>query len=140
MPFVRGRYRINPVMGEALEAARDLENALQAQAQGLRDGDAGALDSMSASSASAKGPIHHVEIESAKLVPASSGRGVRGYLVRVARQPAAGDRSAQASSYDADSGGGNNDAASVETHAFTDHRDVVNFLGNQFAKDCQQDA
>ena len=27
MPFIRGRYHINPVMGEALEAAREAEAA-----------------------------------------------------------------------------------------------------------------
>ena len=36
MPFIRGRYHINPIMGEALEAARDAEAALLALKQNAR--------------------------------------------------------------------------------------------------------
>ncbi len=30
MPYIRGRYYMNPVVGDALEAAREAEAALQA--------------------------------------------------------------------------------------------------------------
>ncbi len=40
MPFIRGRYHINPVMGQALEAARQAEAALAALEQRARQNSA----------------------------------------------------------------------------------------------------
>lgn len=107
MPFINGRYYVNPIMGEALEAAREAEAALLAletQARqnssdpsaeaagdsddGFGDGPGGAAQGPGA----VDGPIHRVEIEGAELVPANSGRATRGYVARVHRQPAAGGR------------------------------------------------
>lgn len=105
MPFINGRYYVNPIMGEALEAAREAEAALLAlenrarqnseepavepagnSDDGFGDGSGGAPHGVSGMDA----PIHRVEIEAAELVPAHSGRATRGYVARVHRQPAAG--------------------------------------------------
>jgi hypothetical protein len=99
MPFINGHYHMNPVMGEALEAAREAEAALLALEQRARqngngrESDGGADDEFDAGGSSAgrqQGPIHRIEIEAAELVPAHSGRAARGYVARVHRQPASG--------------------------------------------------
>jgi hypothetical protein len=99
MPFIRGRYHMNPVLGEALEAAREAEAALleleqQAQQNGDEsDGDAavaGGSQQQQGGKGSAHQPIHRVEIEAAEMVPAHSGRAERGFVARVHRQPANG--------------------------------------------------
>ena len=98
MPFIRGRYHINPTMGEALEAAREAEAALLALEQQARaqrgsgadpdsDGD-GESDDGGESTAAAgpgAGPVHRVEIEAAAVVPSHSGRAARGFVARVHR-------------------------------------------------------
>ena len=95
MPFIRGRYHINPVIGQALEAAREAEAALQALEHagksGREDGDdgeaVGNADDGDNSAGNGKGtghglpgPIHRVEIESAELVPSHSGRAQKGFV------------------------------------------------------------
>ena len=112
MPYIRGRYYMNPVVGDALEAAREAEAALQAleHAAKVARGDTGEGDDASAadtsggsagdgSSASgsgansssdayaksAPGPIHRVEIEASEIVPAHSGRAQRGFVARIHR-------------------------------------------------------
>ena len=78
MPFIRGRYHINAIAGEALEAVRETEAALLAlereagQADGQEDDGSDDGDEESVSGAD-KGPIHRVEIEATELVPAHSG-------------------------------------------------------------------
>jgi hypothetical protein len=129
MPFVRGRYHINPTMGDALEAAREAEAALLAleqQARQERDSgkDEESPDGESTESGPGTGPIHRVEIEAAELVPSSSGRAARGFVARVHRQPP--------------SVGGVRDPSSAtapETQVFSDHRDLVNFLADALAQD-----
>jgi hypothetical protein len=116
MPFIKGRYYLNPTMGAALEAAREAEAALLAQ-QG-DTGDPSASNDDAGIPADSKGPIHHVEIEASEVVPAHSGRAAGGFVARVHRsapQPSAR-------------------AATPETHVFTDHRDLVNFLRDELAK------
>ncbi|MGH9715274.1 MAG: hypothetical protein ACRD4R_00870 [Candidatus Acidiferrales bacterium] len=110
MPFINGRYYVNPIMGEALEAAREAEAALatlenrarqnSGADQGNASGDAnnsagdGFGDESGAHGApDSDGPIHRVEIEAAELVPAQSGRAASGYVARVQRRPAAGAES-----------------------------------------------
>jgi hypothetical protein len=104
MPFINGRYYVNPIMGEAMEAAREAEAALLAlenrarqnsdvepagdSGGGFGDGSGGAAHGVNGEDA----PIHRVEIEAAELVPAHSGRATRGYVARVHRQPEAGER------------------------------------------------
>jgi hypothetical protein len=134
MPFIRGRYHINPIAGEALEAAREIDAALQAQASrdpgsDEREGGPGGY-----TRDEGKGPIHHVEIESAALVPPHSGRGVQGFVVRVQRHSPVGDEPGDVDSRDG--AGKDSLGTSTDTHAFTDHRDLVNFLRDEFAKDC----
>ena len=144
MPFIRGRYHINAVAGEALEAAREAEAALlalehAAQTQQQNDDDADFTGVRPAASA-AKGPIHRVEIEAAEMVPAHSGRAAAGFVARVHRAaaPPAADDDAAPSPRPA----GKDYLSRVvgskpETHVFADHRDLVNFLRDEFAKDCK---
>jgi hypothetical protein len=168
MPFIRGRYHITAVAGEALEAAREAEAALltleheAGQVGGYRDdeGDEGEEDS---ASDSGKGPIHRVEIEAAELVPSHSGRAQRGFVAHVHReavQPEQGGRGFVQSAANGnfiESGDGlrakfaslrspragqvptAGNAARPETHVFADHRDLVSFLRDEFAKSCERD-
>jgi len=152
MPFIKGRFHINPIAGQALEAAREAEAALLAlehAAQQERQGDSyGAGDAETGASsnhpgASNSGPIHRVEIEASELVPAHQGRAVRGYVARVRRHsaaPAQPGSYAQQDEFDtADSPPyrGAYAAAAPETHVFADHRDLVSFLRDELAKDCK---
>ena len=90
MPFIRGRYHINAIAGEALEAAREAEAALLAlehDSEQAAEDDAGGDDDGGAAG-TGKGPIHRVEIEAAELVPAHSGRAQRGFVAHVHREAA----------------------------------------------------
>jgi hypothetical protein len=130
MPFIRGRYHINPIAGEALEAARAAEADSVARALDSR---LGGWDEREHGDTERKGPIHHVEIEPAELVPAHSGRAARGFVVRIQRHPPQdGDGAADLNDQAQDKAA----PAQTETHAFTDHRDLVSFLRGEFAKDC----
>jgi hypothetical protein len=157
MPFIRGRYHINAIAGEALEAAREAEAALlalehDAAQAGGQENDEG--DEMDSAHGADKGPIHRVEIEAAELVPSHSGRAQRGFVAHVHREAAAPDQGAGGSSgapgesprarfaslRSPQAGqlptAGN--ASRPETHVFADHRDLVNFLRDEFAKHCQR--
>jgi hypothetical protein len=171
MPFIRGRYHINAIAGEALEAAREAEAALRSleqdaeQASGDADADDNDVDS---GAAAEKGPIHRVEIEAAELVPAHSGRAQRGFVAHVHREGAAPPRiqSSGGPGYvggASGAGGGRGNAlqpgsangsglvrsprpgqlpsggyaAPPETHVFADHRDLVKYLRDEFAKQCK---
>jgi hypothetical protein len=154
MPFIRGRYHINPIMGEALEAAREAEAALLALEQeaqqsrqsgeyspgdadddfgpGLGEGPRG----------SGEGPIHRVEIEAAEVVPAHSGRATRGYIARVHRGEST---AAQDKWLGARPRGGPDDARGTEgaekgteTHVFSNHRELTDYLHAQLGKDCKR--
>ena len=189
MPYIRGRYYMNPVVGDALEAAREAEAALQAleHAAKVARGDTGEEDDAGASSSggngnasgssasgssansssdayakSAPGPIHRVEIEAAELVPAHSGRAQRGFVARIHRR--ANGNAANASAQDSFPGRSNSQSSSIangsasgsaspparnsscaqsamhpapETHVFSNHNDLTNFLHDQFAEDCK---
>jgi hypothetical protein len=140
MPFINGRYHVNPIMGQALEAAREAEAALLAlQQQASRDsGDSSASasdddgddpeDESSADAAADAGPIHHVEIEATELIPSRSGRATRGFVAHVHRAPAPAEYSSRSASR----------IAPPETHVFSDHGDLLNFLRDALAKDCSQ--
>jgi hypothetical protein len=157
MPFIRGRYHINAIAGEALEVAREAEAALLAlehdagQAGGEEDEE---TDETESAHAGDKGPIHHVEIEAAELVPSHSGRAQRGFVAHVHReavQPGhgarddfagAGDspraRFASLRSPQAGQSPAAGNASRPETHVFSDHRDLVSFLRDEFAKHCER--
>jgi hypothetical protein len=165
MPFIRGRYHINAIAGEALEAAREAEAALlalehEAEEAGS-DADAEG-DDEGGTAEPGKGPIHRVEIEAAELVPAHSGRAQRGFVAHVHRegaaasisQPAGASGSIGGRGMVAQQGAANGSgslrsprpcqlpnsgyAARPETHVFSDHRDLVNFLRDEFAKQCKR--
>ena len=174
MPFIRGRYHINAIAGEALEAARAAEAALLAlehdaaqfgaqhdvedehdDNSDAEDGGEGTAQNTSA------GPIHRVEIEAAELVPAHSGRAQRSFVAHVHRAPIQPDQGNRSFTQSAGRGGfdgiadashagiaslrspqagqlptaGN--ASRPETHVFADHRDLVSFLRDEFAKNCK---
>ena len=170
MPFIRGRYHINPIAGEALEAAREAEAALVALEQaaqagndgdGERDGDG--AEQAKSSRATAKGPVHHIEIEAAGMVPAHSGRATHGFVARVHRtvvahatpnfdDPADGFADSPTSTWSSRGGtsvpgldfsrGGTgrgpkgSETTPAETHVFSDHRDLVAFLRDLLTNDC----
>jgi hypothetical protein len=173
MPFIRGRYYMNPIAGEAIEAARAAEAALadleqsahddiannassQSSANNASGDDDGFDDASCATSNAARanaGPIHRVEIEAAEVMPSHSGRAQRGYVAHVDRELSAGRLPARASG---GFGAGGIGAAAAqqrmqpgdypsaaypprpETHVFSDHRDLVSFLRDEFAKDCRK--
>lgn len=168
MPYIRGRYYMNPVVGDALEAAREAEAALQAleHAAKVARGDTGEEDAASAGSSSASGsgngasgssanstsdvyaksapgPIHRVEIEASELVPAHSGRAQRGFVAPIHRHvngnaantPASASASPSTSLKNATQPGAMRPAP--ETHVFSNHNDLTNFLHDQFSEDCK---
>jgi hypothetical protein len=128
MPFVRGRYHINPVLGEALEAAREAEAALLAleeAARGNRDqrNDSENEENDAAEPERGSGPVHRVEIEAAEVVPPHTGRAQRGFVARIHRRTATKDAAASNRAYFADGGqedastnGGSSCAARPEKH------------------------
>jgi hypothetical protein len=157
MPFIRGRYHINAIAGEALEAAREAEAALlalehDAAQTGGQDNEE--YDETDPARGADKGPIHRVEIEAAELVPSHSGRAQRGFVAHVHREAVGADQGARGNSAGSDDSprarfaslrspqagqvptAGN--ASRPETHVFADHRDLVNFLRDEFAKHCQR--
>jgi hypothetical protein len=150
MPFINGRYYVNPVMGQALEAAREAEAALAALesragqnsgAVGNAAGDSGdgfGDEPRSVGAAGADGPIHRVEIEAAELVPSHSGRAAHGFVARVHRGSVEGAPSKSAAPEQGQARGGSNGAARqghAESHVFADHRDLLSFLRDELAKD-----
>jgi hypothetical protein len=172
---------MNPVVGDALEAAREAEAALQAleHAAKVARGETGDEDdaggSMSGSGGNAgdnsrvsvngspnangasayangaPGPIHRVEIEAAELVPSHTGRAQRGFVARIHRHPGNAPRSSIANGNSNASAAGSprtgNFAAqgvmhgamrhAPETHVFSNHNDLTNFLHDQFSNDCK---
>jgi len=154
MPFINGRYHMNPTMGQALEDARTAAEELLASDHASRSlPDDGFAEDRSAASEE-KGPIHHIEIEAADLEglpgprqgepgrsgPSSTGRATRGFVARVHRKVSVGAQSADNSGR---MPGANSrlDAAHPaplrpETHVFTDHRDLLDFLRAELAHDC----
>jgi hypothetical protein len=131
---------MNPTMGNALEAAREAEAALLALEQQAQQGrnsgeDDESPDNESADDGPGAGPIHRVEIEAAELVPSSSGRAARGFVARVHRQPPPGlgvVPSSPQRTRNLASG------TAPETHVFSDHRDLVNFLQEELARDAAE--
>lgn len=144
MPFIRGRYHINPVMGEALEAAREAEAALQALEHVARQKSGDADSDSSDSANAAKGPVHRVEIEAAEMVPAHSGRAQRGYAMRIHRLPSPdsqGDTDPDGgdTAYGSQSGSANgypsrgSAPTQSDTHIFSNHNDLLDFLRDELA-------
>ena len=124
MPFINGRYHLNPIMGAALEAAREAEAAMLASHdQAHRD----ASDSTGASApdaSAAKAPVHRVEIESSELVPSNSGRATSGFIARIHRSQPQSSAASHAPQMH----------AKPETHVFSNHGDLLNFLHDALSK------
>jgi hypothetical protein len=142
MPFIRGRYHMNPVVGHAMESAREAQAALQALehaakiGRGEVDGDDSPATAADAGKG-ASGPIHRVEIEAAELVPSHSGRAQKGFVARVHRRaPMAPNSSASLPGRGYPQSSGSVAPSGPETHVFTDHNDLMNFLSDEFKKDC----
>lgn len=118
MPFIRGRYYVNPIAGEALEAAREAEGALLALRASQDENEHAQGDGADATQAK---PVRRIEIEMAELVPAHSGRSTKGYIARLHRedesQPDAGQ-----------------DGTQAEKRVFYDPGQLVNFLRDELAK------
>jgi len=154
MPFIRGRYHINPIMGEALEAAREAEAALLAleqEAQQSRqngdyssddaDDDFGPDQGEGLRGSGGGGPIHRVEIEAAEVVPTHSGRATRGYIARVHRGESAtprDSRSARRSGDYVSDARATNGPGAPETHVFSNHRELTDYLHAELGKDCKK--
>lgn len=153
MPMIRGRYYMNPVMGEALEEARaragegnaprGSEEEVAGKGEGSHPADGRERDAHG--KFLAPGPIHHVEIECAE----------GGYVARVHRHPAASsahsevdgregyphERSAWRHHDEAHDAG---DAhypiqspvphARPEVHVFANHNDLAEFMREELGK------
>jgi hypothetical protein len=161
MPFIRGRYHINPIMGQALEAARQAESALaeieararQNPADGSADNQGGDAENDSYAddatgfrsaqgAAPGKGPVHRVEIEAAEVVPSHSGRAQRGFVARVHHAAPAPVGSGAGSEHGPNSDDWRNPSPASppapETHFFSDHGDLVDFLREVLARDAKR--
>jgi hypothetical protein len=126
MPFINGRYHINPTMGQALEAAREAEAALLALQHAARnsrdDGSDNDSDGGSAPAADSTAPVHRVEIDAAEVVPNSTRRATRGFVARVHRSCAGPSAAAPLPE------------PAPETHVFADHGDLLSFLRDALAQ------
>lgn len=136
MPFINGRYHVNPTMGAALEAAREAEAALLALQDHAHRDASDSTDDSAPDASVGSAPIHHVEIEATELVPPNSGRhaalpGRRlvapgrsvGFVARIHRSlpqsPASGSSAP---------------ATKPETHVFANHSDLLDFLRDELSK------
>lgn len=148
MPFIRGRYHINPMAGEALEAAREVEAALLASHQ--PDQEKEDAESELPSAKPHTGPIHRIEIETAEVVPAHSGRGQSGFVARVHRsgyvEPAAGSDDSAADPFEDSSiinpsSRARSERAGIsskaETRVFSNYQELVDFLRDELAAHCE---
>jgi hypothetical protein len=142
MPFINGRYHMNPAMGQALEDARAAADALLESDDGSHS--APPEDDFAAPSHDAtdnKGPIHHVEIEAAEVVPSHTGRATHGFVARIHRVAAPRSAGVSPANFpDAHSDQNRRPDAGAtplrpETHVFADHRDLLDFLRTELAKE-----
>jgi hypothetical protein len=108
MPFIRGRYYINPIVGAAIEKARAAD-----------DSSSGDEDESNGDAVSAAAPVQRIEIDATEIVPPATGRARRGFVARVHR---------------GDAGGGMPPAKDAETRVFTDHRELLGYLGGELEK------
>jgi hypothetical protein len=110
MPFIRGRYYINPIAGAAIEKAREADDS---------DSGSGDEDESNGDAVSAGAPVRRIEIDATEIVPPATGRAQRGFVARVHR---------------GDAGAGMPSAKDAETRVFTDHRDLLGYLGGALEK------
>jgi hypothetical protein len=143
MPFIRGRYHINPVMGEALEAAREAEAALLAIEHEAQQDDDNPSSGAARTANKGRGPVHRIEIEAAKVVPSHSGRAMHGFVAGIHRHAAPVSAAPEDESDWRDSGDGayapnGSTSPEPETQVFSDHNDLVSFLRAELEKDDQE--
>ncbi len=142
MPFIRGRYHINPIMGEALEAAREAEAALLALEHEVEQDDSHPSTGGAKEANKEGGRIHRVVIDAAKVVPSNSGRAVRGFVACIQRHMGSNAAAPDDESDWRDAGDGayaqpGSVSAAPETHVFSDHRDLLSFLRDELERDGQ---
>jgi hypothetical protein len=113
MPFIRGYY-VNPIAGNAIEAAREAEDAASTSSD-ARDGQSGETDAGDAK------PVRRIEIEVAELIPAHSGRATKGFVARLHREA-----TAKSAAESAD--------AAAEKRVFYDPAQLADFVKNELAK------
>lgn len=114
MPFLAGKFYANPAYGKGVENAR----AAATDAAAADDG-SGYEDLVGgARHEGGKGAVHRIVIEATEVVPAHTGRAQSGFVAHVHRA-AGGPRT---------SGLPSKGEARPETHVFTDHRDVADFV------------
>ena len=118
MPFIRGKYYANPIVGEALESARDAE----ATANGNRDSSTTADSYDESRDPGSRGPVRRIDIEVTELVPAHTGRVSKGYVARLYR----------ADSMIRDSGNALT-AAAPEKRVFHDQNEFMDFLNRELS-------
>lgn len=130
MPMIRGRYYMNPVMGQALEEARAREaegNAPRgSEDQPTQNADArdahGRFQPMQHSGPAQEGPVHHMEIHTAE----------GGYATHVFRHPPghAVDIGEPSSARGFSSPAPGRPAI----HVFTNHHDLAQFVEDELGK------
>jgi hypothetical protein len=119
MPFIGGRFYVNPIAGAAIERAREAENASSADGDdGGRDLFDGTGEARLKHGAEDAAPVRRVEIEATEIVPSHTGRAARGFVARVHRESGAAP-------------GAGRMLSAPETHVFSDHRDLLSFLGGE---------
>ena len=145
MPMIRGRYYMNPALGEAIEQARSLgEGNFQNQEQDyehssdepVRDERGRFRRGHSDERDTHHGRIHRVEIERAEFGSDGDGRSSCGFLARIHRHEAAEDGAGE--NGDAGRPWENHRAAFPSrpfVHVFTDHHGLLDFLRNEFSRE-----
>jgi hypothetical protein len=111
MPFIGGKFYANPGYGKGVENAR----------AAATDDDGAASDEELIGGAGrevGKGAVHRLVIEATEVVPAHCGRARSGFVVH-AHRAASGARA---------SGLPSKAEGRPETHVFTNHRDVADFV------------
>jgi hypothetical protein len=114
MPFVAGKFYANPGYGKGVEEARA---ASSAGADGGSSADEDFIGEPTRNGG--KGAVHRIVIEATEVVPAHTGRAQSGFVAHVHRTDG-GPRGL---------GMPSKGEARAETHVFTDHRDVADFVG-----------
>jgi hypothetical protein len=119
MPFVRGRYYVNPIVGGAIEAAREADEASQSENDQAENpgSDSNQIDPDSK-------PIRRIEIEIAETVPAHSGQATKGYVAQIHR----------VDTIDTDPILSTSASRTGEKRIFYDPGQLVKFLSDELAK------
>lgn len=114
MPFIRGRYYVNPIAGNAIEAAREAEESADASQDGHDD------HSNEADSVSSTKPVRRIDIEVTELIPSHTGRATKGFVACLHREETAVLAAGSAD-------------AAVEKRVFYDPGQLADFVKNKLA-------